>query len=100
MARLLFGEGREAEIKAYVKGVFDKFDDNHSGALSFSGNWESSSLKITKLHNLKSSLNWCHPRVRESRVYRGPDRFLQQRGQNHEGRVRRHFELGQRGDGK
>jgi len=42
LARLLFGEDREAEIKAYVKGVFDKFDDNHSGALSFSGtNWES-----------------------------------------------------------
>merc|ERR1712021_38215 len=35
LARLLFGEGRDEEIKAYVKGVFDKFDDNHSGALSF-----------------------------------------------------------------
>jgi hypothetical protein len=33
---MIFGEGKDEEIKKYVDGVFAKFDDNHSGALSFS----------------------------------------------------------------
>ena len=37
IARLIFGEGRDDDIKNYVDGVFLKFDENHSGALTFSG---------------------------------------------------------------
>jgi len=36
VAKMIFGEGKDEEIKKYVDGVFAKFDDNHSGALSFS----------------------------------------------------------------
>ena len=35
ISRLIFGEGRDAELEKYVENVFKKFDNDNSGKLSF-----------------------------------------------------------------
>ena len=56
ISRLIFGEGRDAELEKYVENVFKKFDNDNSGKLSFQ-EWAWHFFSIDVINETKSSKN-------------------------------------------
>jgi len=56
LAEMFFGQGDKAKVQSYVNEVFDKFDYDHSGELSYEGLHLSGSYLTSRISLTSSAL--------------------------------------------